>query len=64
VVKFGVTPRNHMAQEGVSRGEWYNSPSGETLVGMYKLEEAMKKPCSNLLVVHHRKCKHDMVDIL
>jgi hypothetical protein len=28
VVNKGVTPQNHREQEGVSRGEWYNSPSG------------------------------------
>jgi hypothetical protein len=33
-----------------------NCSSGETSVGMYKLKEAMKKFCSELLASHQRKC--------
>jgi hypothetical protein len=33
-----------------------NCSSGETLVGMYKLKEAKKKFCSDLLASHQRKC--------
>jgi hypothetical protein len=33
-----------------------NCSSSETLVGMYKLKEAMKKFCSDLLAAHQRKC--------
>jgi hypothetical protein len=33
-----------------------NCSSTETLVGMYKLKEAMKKFCSDLLASHQRKC--------
>jgi hypothetical protein len=33
-----------------------NCSSGETLVGMYKLKEAMEKFCSDLLASHKRKC--------
>jgi hypothetical protein len=60
----GFTPRNHMAQDAVSRGEWYNSSSSETLVGMYKLKKAMEKSCSNLLVIHQRKCTYGRMEIL
>jgi hypothetical protein len=38
--------------------------SGETSVGTHKLEEVIEKPCSNLLVIHHRKCIHDRMKIL
>jgi hypothetical protein len=34
-----------------------NFSSGETLVGMYKLKEAMEKFCSDLLSSHQRKCE-------
>ncbi|TVT97831.1 hypothetical protein EJB05_56900, partial [Eragrostis curvula] len=51
-----VTPRNHLAQEGASRGQGYTSPIGGTLVGTYKLEEAVEKPCCDLLAAHLRKC--------
>jgi hypothetical protein len=34
-----------------------NCSSGETLVGMYKLKEAMEKFCSDLLASHQRKCE-------
>jgi hypothetical protein len=34
-----------------------NCSSGETSVGMYKLKEAMKKFCSDLLASHQRKCE-------
>jgi hypothetical protein len=33
-----------------------NCSSGETSVGMYKLEEAMEEFCSDLLASHQRKC--------
>jgi hypothetical protein len=33
-----------------------NYSSGETSMGMYKLKEAMKKFCSDLLAAHQRKC--------
>jgi hypothetical protein len=33
-----------------------NCSSGETSVGMYKLNEAMEKFCSDLLASHQRKC--------
>ncbi len=33
-----------------------NCSSGETLVGMYKLKEAIEKFCSDLLASHQRKC--------
>jgi hypothetical protein len=38
----GFIPQNHKAQEGSLEMNGYNSPSGETLVDMYKLEEAME----------------------
>jgi hypothetical protein len=44
------------AQEGISRGEWYNSSSDETSKGMYKVKEAIEKSCSDLLAAHPRKC--------
>jgi hypothetical protein len=53
-----------MTQEGVYRGEWYNSSSGETSVGIYKLKEAMEKSCSDLLVIHQRKCTYGRMEIL
>jgi hypothetical protein len=56
VVNRGVTPWNHKAQEGVYRGEWYNSSSGETSVGMYRLKEVMEKSCSDLQVSHQKNC--------
>jgi hypothetical protein len=34
-----------------------NCSSGETLVGMYKLKEAMEKFYSDLLASHQRKCE-------
>jgi hypothetical protein len=37
---------------------------GSLELGMYKLEEAMEKPCSDLLVVHHIKCTHGRMDSL
>jgi hypothetical protein len=33
-----------------------NCSSGEALVGMYKLKEAIEKFCSDLLASHRRKC--------
>jgi hypothetical protein len=33
----------------------YNSYSNETSMGMYHQKEAMKKSCSDLLVIHQRK---------
>jgi hypothetical protein len=33
-----------------------NCSSGETLVGLYKLNEAMEKFCSDLLASHQKKC--------
>jgi hypothetical protein len=60
----GFTPQNHMTQEGVYRGEWYNSSSGETSVGIYKMKEAMEKSCSDLLVIHQRKCTYGRMEIL
>jgi hypothetical protein len=33
-----------------------NCSSGETLVGIYKLKEAMEIFCSDLLAAHQRKC--------
>jgi hypothetical protein len=33
-----------------------NCSSGETSVGMYKLNEAIEKFCSDLLASHQRKC--------
>jgi hypothetical protein len=33
-----------------------NCSSGETLVGMYKLKEAIEKFCIDLLASHRRKC--------
>jgi hypothetical protein len=41
----------------------YNSLSGKTSVGLYKLEEAMEKHCSDLLARHHRKCTHGRMEI-
>jgi hypothetical protein len=29
----------------------------------YKLEEAIKMPCSDLLAIHHRKCMHGGMEI-
>jgi hypothetical protein len=37
--------------------------SDETSVGSCKLEEVIKKPCSDLLVIHHRKCIHGRIEI-
>jgi hypothetical protein len=59
----GFTPRNHMVEEGVSR-KWYNSSRDETSVGMYKLEEAMEKSCSDLFPIHQRKCTYGRMEIL
>jgi hypothetical protein len=56
------TPRNDRAQEGSLEVNCYNSPSGETSVAMCKLMELMKKTCSDLLVIHHRKCTHGRMD--
>jgi hypothetical protein len=42
----------------------YNFSSDETSVGMYKLKEAMKKSCSDLLAIHQRKCTHGRMKIL
>jgi hypothetical protein len=42
----------------------YNFSSGETLVDMYKLKEAMKKSYSDLLVIHQRQCTHGKMEIL
>jgi hypothetical protein len=33
-----------------------NCSSGETSVGMYKINVAMEKSCSDLLASHQRKC--------
>jgi hypothetical protein len=60
----GLNPQNHKSQDGVSRGEWYNCPSGETSVGMYKLKEDMEKSCSDHLAIHQRKCTHGRMEIL
>ncbi|TVU11130.1 hypothetical protein EJB05_44696, partial [Eragrostis curvula] len=51
-----ATPRNHLAQEGASRGQGYTFPIGGTSVGTYKLEEALEKPCCDLLAAYLRKC--------
>ncbi|TVU11131.1 hypothetical protein EJB05_44697, partial [Eragrostis curvula] len=51
-----ATPRNHVAQEGASRGQGYTFPIGGTSVGTYKLEEALEKPCCDLLAAYLRKC--------
>jgi hypothetical protein len=45
-----------MAHEGGLYSSMDNCSSNETLVGMYKLMEAMKKFCSDLLASHQRKC--------
>jgi hypothetical protein len=29
----------------------------------YKLVETIEKPCSDLLVIHHRKCIHGRMEI-
>jgi hypothetical protein len=42
----------------------YNFSSDETSVDMYKLKEAMKKYCSDLLTIHQRKCTHGRMKIL
>ena len=38
-----------MAQEGASSVKGFTSAMGETSVGTYKLEEAIKMPCSDFL---------------
>jgi hypothetical protein len=40
-----------------------NWSSGETLVGMYKLKEAIEKFCSDLLASHRRKCDCALADM-
>jgi hypothetical protein len=45
--------------QGTRRGLYSlmeNCSSGETLVGMYKLKDAIEKFCSDLLGAHQRKC--------
>jgi hypothetical protein len=44
-------------------GSWTADTLGETLVGTCKLEEAIEKPCSDFLSIHHRKCIHDRLEI-
>jgi hypothetical protein len=52
--------KNHKAQEGASG--WCDAHTGsETLVSM--LVETIKKPCSDLLAIHQRKCIFGKMEI-
>jgi hypothetical protein len=78
-VRKASVRRNHRSKMGGERGgllfgsTWHkrgslefngeNCSSDETLVGMYKLKEAIEKFCSDLLASHRRKCDCALVGI-
>jgi hypothetical protein len=49
------SPENHTAQEGALGGSGLTPPVKPQRVHC-KLEEAIKKSCSDLLALHQRKC--------
>jgi hypothetical protein len=56
VVNEGIYSLDPHGTRGGLQSLMENCSSGETSVGMYKLKEAMKEFCSDLLASHQRKC--------
>jgi hypothetical protein len=54
VVNEGIYSSDPQGTVGGPKSSMDNCSSGETSVGMYKLKEAMKKFCGDLLPSHHR----------
>jgi hypothetical protein len=50
-------------ERGALVGSWTANTFGETLLGTCELEGAIEKPCCDRLVIHHRKCIHDKIEI-